>query len=317
MQKIKLWYNQNIKRIWLILGIIAVIVIFVQILNYFSGRKEGEKRIAVNMTTNNDLKEIKNETNVDLESTQSVITGENVPKEALKTASEVIGEFFDFCNQGDIQGAYDLLTDDCKKQIYSSVEIFEQAYYQDVFGGEQKIYSVENWIGDTYKVSITENMLATGKSNNGYSKQDYMTVKEIDGEYKLNINNYIGHQEINKMTDDKDNNIVVDVLCKDIYMDRVEYTIKVTNNNDTAITLDGRSNVESLYLESNRGGHYPAYTHELTDPMLNLGQGETKELTIKFYCSYNSTTNIDEIVFSDVIIYENQGSERIEVRAEV
>lgn len=317
MQKIKLWYNQNRKRIWLILGIIAVIVIFVQILNYFSGRKEGEKRIAVNMTTNNDLKEIKNETNVDLESTQSVITGENVPKEALKTASEVIGEFFDFCNQGNTQGAYDLLTDECKEQMYNSLEVFEQAYYRSVFGGEEKIYSVENWMGDTYKVSITENILATGKSNNGYSKQDYITVKEVDGDYKLNINSYVGYQEINRTTEDKDNNIVLNVLYKNTYMDRQEYTIRVTNNNDTAITLDGKSNVETLYLESDRGGHYPAYMHELTDPMLNLESRETKELTIKFYCSYNSTTNIDAIVFSDFIIYNGQGSERVEVKARV
>lgn len=318
MQEIRLWYNNHRKKIWITVGIIAAVIILVQLLNFLVSRiDDNEENYNTILENNNFISEIKNETNVDLESTQSVISGQEVPKKQLTIHTGTIGKFFDFCNQGNTQEAYDLLTDECKEQMYNSLEVFEQAYYQDVFGGEQKIYSVENWIGNTYKVSITENMLATGKSNNGYSKQDYITVEEVDENYKLNINNYIRHQEINKTTDDKDNNIVVDVLCKDIYMDRVEYTIKVTNNNDTAITLDGRSNVESLYLESNRGGHYPAYTHELTDPMLNLGQGETKELTIKFYCSYNSTTNIDEIVFSDVIIYENQGSERIEVRAEV
>ncbi len=315
MQEIRLWYNQHRKKIWITVGIIAAFIIIIQLLNFFTAKINNNIE-NINVTTENDIiSEIKNETNVDIETTQSVVSGETISTEKLKSATEVIGEFMDFCNQGNTEAAYNLLTDDCKEQMYDSLEAFNQSYYQDVFGGEQKIYSVENWVGDIYRVKISENMLATGKSNNGYSKQDYITVEEVDGSYKLNINSYVGHEEINKTTED--NNIVVDVISKNTYMDREEYTIRVTNNNKVAITLDGKGNTESLYLLNDKDGHYPAYTHELTEPMLNIDSGSTRELTIKFYCRYTSTANITDMVFSNLIIYNDQGSEIIELKAKV
>lgn len=315
MQEIRLWYNQHRKKIWITVGIIAAFIIIIQLLNFFTAKINNNIEEVNTITENDVISEIKNETNVDVESAQSVVSGETISTEKLKSETEIIGEFMDYCNQGNTEAAYGLLTDDCKEQMYNSLDAFNQAYYQDVFDGEQKIYSVENWVGDIYRVKISENMLATGKSNNGYSKQDYITVKETGEGYKLNINSYIGHEEINKTTED--NNIVVEVISKNTYMDREEYTIRVTNNNDTAITLDAKSNTESLYLENDKEGRYPAYTHELTDPMLNIDSGSTRELTIKFYCRYTSTANITDMVFSNLIIYNNQGSEIIEFRVKV
>ena len=315
MQEIRLWYNQHRKKIWITVGIIAAFIIIIQLLNFFTAKINNNIEEVNTITENDVISEIKNETNVDVESAQSVVSGETISTEKLKSETEIIGEFMDYCNQGNTEAAYGLLTDDCKEQMYNSLDAFNQAYYQDVFDGEQKIYSVENWVGDIYRVKISENMLATGKSNNGYSKQDYITVKETGEGYKLNINSYIGHEEINKITED--NNIVVEVISKNTYMDREEYTIRVTNNNDTAITLDAKSNTESLYLENDKEGRYPAYTHELTAPMLNIDSGATRELTIKFYCRYTSTANITDMVFSNLIIYNNQGSEIIEFRVKV
>lgn len=317
MQQIRLWYNNHRRKIWITVGIIAAVIIVVQFLNYLvSTTKNNEEANIITLpSTKEDLKEIENETNVSYESGVSVISGEAQSKEKLKTAAEVIGEFFDFCNEGNTQEAYDLLTDDCKEQIYTSLESFEQAYYQDVFGGEERIYSVENWIGDIYKVDITENMLATGKSNNGYVKQDYVTVEKVDNEYKLNINSYIGKTEINKTTEQDD--IKINVLYKNTYMDREEYTINVTNNKDTSISLDKLYDVNSLYLEDSNGMKYPAYTHEITSPMLEVQSMETKEVTIKFYSRYISTKHINSIVFSDLTIWNEQLTSTMEFRADV
>ena len=317
MQQIRLWYNSHRKKIWITVGIIAAVIVLVQFLNYLvSITKDNEDANIVTLpNTEEDLREIEKETNVSYESGVSVISGETISKEKLKTAAEVIGEFFDLCNEGNIQGAYDLLTDDCKEQIYTSLESFEKAYYQDVFGEGKRNYSVENWIGDIYKVDITEDMLATGKSNNGYVKQDYITVEKVDDGYKLNINNYIGYTEINKETDEND--IKMNVIGRNTYMDREEYTIRVTNNKETMISLDSLYNVNSLYLEDSKGMKYPAYTHELTSPMLEIQSGETKEVTIKFYSRYVSNKDITNIVFSDLTIWDGQVTETIEFKAEV
>ena len=314
MQEIKLWYNAHRKNIWIIVGIIAAIIVIVQFLN-FLGSTSREKENNSIIGRSNIISNIKNETNVDIESTSSAITGEEVPEEVLKGDTSAIGKFMDFCNQGKVEEAYNMLTNECKENVFNTLEAFQQGYYQDIFDGQQKIYTVENLMGKTYKVRIMENMLATGKSNDGYSKQDYITVKEEDGEDKLNINNYIGHTDINKTTE-KDE-ISMQVISKEAYMDYEEYKINVTNNKDQAIVLDGRSNVDSLYLEDSRGQKYSAYTHELTTPMLNLDAGSSRELTIKFYNRYGSNKTIEYIVFSDLLVSNYQGTERTEFKAEV
>ena len=317
MQELRLWYNNHRKKIWITVGIIAAVIIIVQFFNFLGKRNNSNNKLidANAISEGNTIKEIRQETNVDFESMYSAVTGNRNSYEKLKTAAEVIGDFMDFCNEGKTSEAYNLLTDNCKEQLYNSLESFEQAYYQNVFGGERKTYSVENWVGDIYRVDITEDLLASGKSNNGYSKQDYITVEKVNGEYKLNINNYIKYKEINKITEKE--NIKVEVLNSNIYMDREEYDIKITNNTENKITLDGKSYTDSLYLEDTKGAKYPAYTHEMTSPMLEVQSKETKEVTIKFYSRYTSNKNIENLVFSDLVIWNDQLTSTMEFKAEV
>ena len=263
------------------------------------------------MNTSRNLEEIENQTNLNLSSTQSAVSGDEISTNTLKSDVEIIGAFFNACNQRNLEDAYNMLTDECKEQMYNSLEVFEQAYYNNVFNGEQKVYTVENWTGNTYKVDISEDILSTGKSNDGYVKQDYVTVK--DG--KLNINNYIGYTQFNETTEDDD--ISMTILARNTYMDHEEYTIRVTNNKEQAIQLDGLSNVKSLHLEDSRGSTYSAYTNELTQAMLRVEPGETKEVTIKFYSRYVTNKTIDYIVFSNLLVYNSQGSESEEFKANV
>ena len=196
----------------------------------------------------------------------------------------------------------------------NSIDVFKQSYYKDVFNGEKKNCTIENWVNDTYRVNITGDVLATGKVDE-YSKQDYITVKEIDGDYKLNINNYIGYFEINKKT--TENDITIEVIGKNTYKDYEEYTMNVTNNTKKMMQLDNISNTESLYIEDSKGVKYPYYNHELTTPMLTVAVGQTKEVTIKFYSSYVSTKNIKHIVFSNIMLKNGQMGDVVKFEANV
>lgn len=314
MRELKLWYNANRKKIWVAIGIIAALIAITQFLNFLSSRLNNNENNKTNISNETSIKQqIKNETNIDVESTTSPITGQTVSEEKLKEDASIIGQFMEFCNSGNTQGAYNLLSENCKNNVFNTLEQFEQGYYQYVFGGETKIYTILNWEGNTYRVDIMENMLSTGKSNNGYEKQDYITIEEIDNEKKLNINSYIGHREINKKTGNNDG-IIVEVLSKEIYKEYEEYKIRVTNNLEIAIMLDNREYADTLYLEDSKGKKYPAYTHELTDPMLFLEPGTTKELNIKFYNSYDTNKNITYIVFSEI---NGESGEIIKMEADV
>lgn len=304
------YYNQNRRKIWGILIIITSAFILLQLVNHIY-KRNSEKALTIG---NNTIAEIN--TNVTtLTTNQSVITRESLSTNQLQSATTVIDNFISYCNDKELQKAYDLLTDECKTEMYNTLEIFEQAYYNDVFDGKNKACTIENWVNNTYRVKIIDDMLSTGKSNNGYSKQDYITVNKVDNEYKLNINNYIGYTEINKTTSKDDINM--EVVSKNTYMDHEEYTIKVTNNTENTMLLDSRTDMKTLYLQDNKKATYSSYNHELTEPMLTVSSGQTKEVTIKFYSSYVSTKDIQYIVFSDLLLYKGQLSEKLEFKANV
>lgn len=306
------YYNQNRKKIWGILIIIASAFLLLQMVNYFY-KINHEKAIAVkNITT-----EEKPNKETTLMTNQSVVTGKNIDSKYLQDSTTTIDSFISYCNHKELEKAYNLLTDECKTQMYETVEMFEKAYYNNVFKGESKNCTIENWIGNTFKIKVTEDILSTGKTNKGYSKQDYITVKKVDDEYKLNINNYIGYMPINKQTNQND--ISIQVVSKNTYMEHEEYTIKVTNETENTILLDRRLDAKTLALQDSKGVLYSFYSHELTEPMLTVLAGQTKEITIKFYSTYVSTKDIKYIVFSDVSLYNEQGriDKKIELKANV
>lgn len=312
MNQLIRYYNQNRKKIWGILIIIASALLLLQIVNYFY-KVNHEKAITVkNITT-----EEKPTKATTLTTNQSVVTGENIDSKHLQDGTTIIDSFISYCNHKELQKAYDLLTDECKTQMYETLEVFEKAYYNNVFKGESKNCTIENWIGDTFKIKITEDILSTGKTNNGYAKQDYITIKKVDDEYKLNINNYIGYTQINKETNQND--ISMEVVSKNTYMEYEEYTIKVTNQTENTILLDRRLDAKTLALQDSKGVSYSSYSHELTESMLTLLAGQTKEITIKFYSTYVSTKDIKYIVFSDVALYNEQGriDKNIELKANI
>lgn len=232
-------------------------------------------------------------------SNKSAVTGNEVSSTQLKNATTVINNFMDYCNKQDFENAYKLITEECKENMYNNVDAFKNSYYKNVFNGEKKNFTIENWVKDTYRVNITGDVLATGKVDT-YSKQDYITVKQEDGEYKLNINNYIGYTELNKKT--TYNNITVEVVGRNTFKDYEEYKMIVTNGTGSTLQLDDVRNTESLYLEDSKGVKYPYYNHELTTPTVTVSSEQTKEITIKFYSSYVSTKKIERIVFSNMML---------------
>ena len=309
MHKLRKFIYQNKYQILGVLGIIAFILIIIQLMNLWA-RKNNNSEIE-NRQQNTT---IVNENNSGVISEKSAVTGKEVSKQQLDNETTAINKFMEYCNNQDFENAYNMITEECKKQMYNSLDIFKQSYYKNVFNGEKKNFTIENWVKYTYRVNITGDVLATGNVDE-YSKQDYITVKQVNGEYKLNINNYIGYTEINKKTTEK--NISMEVIGKNTYKDYETYTFNVTNNTGSVMQLDNISNTESLYIEDSKGVKYPYYNHELTTPMITVSAGQTKEITIKFYSSYVSTKKIERIVFSNIMLKNGELGETVKFNANV
>lgn len=292
------WYNQNRK---LILGTIAVIVIIIgliQLINYFY-KVDNEKQLSKSTNQVQNTNKNTNYNNLRVEDNYSSLTGEKISTNQ-ETEIGIIDKFIDYCNENNLQEAYDLLTNECKEEMYSSLEVFQESYYKNVFNDSRKNVSVENWIDNVYKVNFNEDFLSTGIYSKGATIQDYITVVKVDNQYKLNINGYIKRKEIAKSKENK--NITIEVEETDIYMDYQFYKIKVINNSENTILLDDGVNIEAMYIEDKNGIQYSAYTHELNEGQLIISPRETKELEIRYYSRYGSEKEIDKVVFSRMIL---------------
>ncbi len=300
MYKLMRFYNQNRKTIWGLLAGILIVFVLLQLINSWSKNKTEKEQSEYEepQTTNVQYNDIS------LETEKSVVSGDKVSNKQ-KDMIKVIDEFFKYCNEQKIQEAYDLLTEECKDELYSSLQVFYETYYKEVINGEKKNISVENWVNDTYKVKISEDFLSTGKYSEENTIQDYITIKKDDNnEYKLNINGYIERKKQDK--EDNYKNINVKVLEKNVYMDYEIYTFEITNNSDNTILMDSLDDTDSMYIQDSKGVKYSAYTHELSKGNLTIDNSSKKQLKIKYYSQYQSNKKIKKIGFSK-IIFNDQG----------
>lgn len=297
------WYNQNRGRFWLIILIIFAVIFFIQIANNFYKQNSAKNTDSIN-TQSNFKNKINNEINGQLESSKSLIEGSNVSNDNLREHATVIDEFIKYCNNGNIEEAYNLLTDECKQEIFPSLDSFKNKYYNNVFT-TYKTYSLQNWFNNTYKVKLTEDALTTGKlSSNSTYLQEYITIVKNGSQYKLNINNYVGRTSIDKTTTFK--GITINVLKKETYMDYSEYTMKITNNTENIILLDNGDTTDSIYLLDKNDIKEYANTGEIIYSNLQLAPKASRTYTFKFSDTYSSTRVMQSLIFDKVITNYNE-----------
>lgn len=293
MYKLIRFYNQNRRRILITILIIVFILGIIQLLNYFSKiniTARETQRLEVNNT----------EANKELVSDKSAISGQSISSTQLKRDTDIINEFVGYCNNGDINSAYEILTSECKEEVFPSIQDFYNIYYSKIFNGEYKTYTIENWSGNTYEIKFTGDILSSGDLSNNETKQDYITIAKENGENKLNINNYVGRNNLNKSTEYND--IKVTVTNIDTYMDYEIYSLSVQNNSDNTILLDTSDDTKSVYLLDSKNMKYYFYSNEIMDNRLMIKSKFTNNIKIKFSNSYSSSRSIKNLVFSKVIL---------------
>lgn len=293
MYKLIRFFNQN--RINILIAILAIIFILV-VINVFDNVAKENNKIAQNNV------EDKNSTSEDNyeEQSKSLISGEEVSEQYQDTFGQLIDGFMEACFQGDEERAYEMLSQECKEELYPSCQNFIDKYCKDKFT-EDRTYSFQVWSAKQpyiYKIKIFEDMLSSGKANTDYI-EDYYTIVEEDGEYKLNISSFIGKSDQN--IENTQNGVKVKIECINIYCNYLIYTLEVENQTDKTVLLDRRKETDETYLVDKSGALYHALLYENTEEDLLVNPNEKKQIEIKFSCVYQENTTIAGLVFSKVI----------------
>lgn len=308
LRKLRILYHNNKAKIWLILGIIIFVYVIIRMFNAQIKKGNEEK---INNGTNQNF-----QVTTYLPSSQtSVMTNSSTPKENLKKDTEIIKNFIDFCNDNNIEEAYNLLSQQCKDELYKNINDFYNKYYKNVFN-EKRSYDIENWASSkniTYKVKYLNDIMSSGTVNDEYI-EEYITVVTENNEKKLNVNQFIGKEELNlkRETD----NLNITVVNKYVYYDYEEYEIIFENNTDKNIILDTKENTESVYIEDTKDIKYTWFGNEVPNSYLNLNSGESKRLRLKFNEIYTGKKTDSTIYLTDVNIdgQEEKATIKINVR---
>lgn len=294
----KLWkyYNQNKVKVWAILLAIILGWFMLQVLN----SAIREQNANTNEENNNEEETTSNVVSYRNES-ESMVTGGSVSSKYSNEIGAFINQFLTYCVNHEPARAYNMISSDTKQLFYPTQELFERNYYENKFSGNKQ-FSFQSWSSSdgifVYQIRIFDNMLATGQTNDNYI-EDYVTVVVEAGDYKLNLNSYIGRKEIN--IKEEDDNLSIQVVRFDRYLDYEIYTLNIQNKTENTILLDTKRDTDTCYVVDNLGNKFEALLYENSDSDLEFQPNELKTIQIKFSDAYRSGLDIKSINFTDIV----------------
>lgn len=285
-------YNRNRKVIWFILGICVAVYVIIHIINEFLGQDLYGDANNLNLTTNNTF----------YDTNYSVVSNEQIEKKYVASITNIIKEFINNCNENKSEEAYNMLSSECKEELYPNIETFEKEYLNKFFT-TRKTYKMQAWITNgskyIYRIELIEDMLLSGSSTNT-KKIDYYTVIKDDDNYYLNINGFIEKNEINKYSANELAKITV--LSEEVFIDCVYLNVEIENKTTETILIDEGKKGDSVYLKDTKDIGYASFLFEEPEENLIVKRKSKKEFKIKFEKEYSTNIKIKEIGFLDIVI---------------
>lgn len=299
------YYNQNRKKVFTIIIVVIFVLLIIQILNSIA--KEANKNKLANNNSDKVVSSIPSNTNSDRIYSSDNQYNTNVPS--------VIENFISLCNDKNMNSAYNLISKNCKNNVFNNdINNFINNYYNKIFG-TKKSYKIEEFAEKnsyvSYKVTFSEaNLLATGGANTS-NYEDVITITEENGTQKLNINGFIGENSINKMS--TYNDITIKVNTVKYYRSYEVYNITIINNTSNTICISEEQNSNDIYAYNKNDSKLKSYIHEIPEPTLTIPQNSTQEINVKFGNIYDSSSIIKKLEFNNIAIYNGNNVEKTNI----
>lgn len=300
MNFIRSW-NQNRKQIIIAVIIVAFAILLIRAINGIVGQQRRNEMANLNNNTTT----ITN-SNIPKE---SVISGETVSNELANRNATIIKQFIDFCNNGDYQNAYNLLSTEIKEEDFTTVEEFKTEYVDKIFSNT-KTYELELWFlyngNYTYRVLYYDNnILSTGQLNLDKNIEDYLTITiDENSEAKLNINGFIDKDNLN--ISEEIQNLKITIDDRMIYRSYETYRITIENKSDKTIILAEEKNGNDICLIDNNQVEYDSVINEIPLIDLQIQPYSIKTINIKFNKMYGQTRTIEQMLFKGLIMDKNE-----------
>lgn len=228
-----------------------------------------------------------------------------VPDKVADSFEEFIDEYVQACNTRNYKDAYNLVSEDCKKNYFNNDYDNFVEYVSNKFNAK-KCYAIQNYSNYNdkyiYSVKLFDDFLATGLTNSNYQYQEEFIVASYDGNNNIvfSVGNYIESKELTAVAS---NNAYLKVDLKSVILKYSYelYEIKLTNRTDYTIVIqDGNSDGDEINLVVD--GEYRNTTNYDIDVVLK--PNEVKTIQLAFPKFYDSNTTSDMIVLSAVRVMQ-------------
>lgn len=137
--------------------VVVAIILIVQGLNALAIKKQ-EQESKITDKTSNTMQPISAEENSD-----------NI---------ELINTFIDYCKKEQLEEAYSLLSEKCKKDLYPTLVDFTNKYYKKVFNQKRNTEIKYDSSKGIYRIMFYEDILESGKIENRENIEDHYEVEQ-------------------------------------------------------------------------------------------------------------------------------------------
>ncbi len=300
MIKLLRYWNQNKRKILITIAVIALVIIIIQMINAMirSQNERERNNITPKPIVANDI----------TKPNQSVISNDKLTEKQTEENSEFIEQFVNYCNQNKIEEAYNLLSDDCKAELYPTKEIFISNYINQIFK-EEVNYKLELWYSNsnchTYRIIYNKgSLLQTGGQTSSSNFMDYITLIKLDGVYKLNINKFIRKETLNKKGSNK--GIEIQINSKSIYLDYEIYHITVQNGTQKTVLLNDGTDTDNFVLIGRNNNKFKSVISETPMSSFVLNPQYRKTIDVKFNKIYMTQSQIEKMQMTNIYLDKEQ-----------
>lgn len=230
-------------------------------------------------------------------------TGKSVPEKLQEPIENMVKQYFDYCNNGEYQKAYDMLSDECKQYEFISLNAFEK-YIKEIFGNGGKIYNIQDFsnLDNTYiyKVRILDNILANGTTDGYGYYEEKITIKgDKPDNLKLNIGDFINQE--NLLVFAEDDYLKIEILNRVINYETEVYTVKFTNKTEYPIVL--ANNKEGLEIGIYIGDQTRKLNLEVANIVIPANTSQTRELEFTKFADDGKRT--DTMIFNAIRVLQS------------
>lgn len=235
----------------------------------------------------------------------------DVPEKLQNPIEDLIDDYINKCNNKDFSGAFELLADDCKRNVFEDSEEQFIKYASSIFKTKKR-YSIQNYSNYgkkyIYNLKIIDDIIKTGLTGQEYAYyEEKIAIKENGDKLQLCVNDYMDYEELKKVAED--DNIKIRIEDRITYYEHETYTVRITNKTNKYLVLYDSLVGNELYLEIGNENRMPSKVSST----IALIPGETKTFQITFSKYYDEQTKDSGITFNKIRIMENYtGKEKSE-----